>query len=213
MRELISLYLEKAGFQTVHAQNGENTLARVRAGGIDLVVLDIMMPDLDGREVCRRLREDGFVGPVLMLTALGDVADRVSGLDLGADDYMVKPFDGQELVARVQALLRRAGGPVRSNVILRRGPLLLNTGTRQVQLGNRDLPLTAREFDLLALLASYPGQVFSREQLLERLAPDSLDVDNRAIDSHIKNLRLKLGLAAGLIVTVWGVGYKLEAES
>lgn len=206
MRELIRLYLA-AEFEVQEAGDGLSALRAVRAAEPDLVLLDVMMPQLDGWETLRRIREESAV-PVIMLTARGAVADRVQGLRMGADDYIAKPFDGRELVARVQAVLRRASGQVEARVPIRRGRLTVRPAERTAAYAGRPLALTPKEFDLLALLAAHPGQVFSREKLLDRIWGPDYQGDARTVDSHIKNLRDKLGEGARLIETVWGVGYR-----
>lgn len=206
MRELIRLYLA-VEFEVQEAEDGLSALRAVRALEPDLVLLDVMMPQLDGWETLQRIREESAV-PVIMLTARGGVTDRVQGLRMGADDYVAKPFDGRELVARVQAVFRRASRHVEVQVPIRRGSLTIRPAERTASYAGRPLALTPKEFDLLALLAAHPGQVFSREKLLDRIWGPEYQGDARTVDSHIKNLREKLGEGAGLIVTVWGVGYR-----
>ncbi len=206
MRELIRLYLA-AECTVLEAGDGLTAQRAVRDAGPDLVLLDVMMPRLDGWQTLQRIREESAV-PVIMLTARGGVADRVQGLRMGADDYIAKPFDGRELAARVQAVLRRSAGQVEANVPIRRGSLTIRPAERTALYAGRPLPLTPKEFDLLALLAAHPGQVFSREKLLDRIWGPDFQGDARTVDAHIKNLRDKLGEGAGLILTVWGVGYR-----
>ncbi len=206
MRELIRLYLA-AEFEVHEAEDGLAALRAVRAVAPDLVLLDVMMPQLDGWQTLRRIREESAV-PVIMLTARGSVVDRVQGLRMGADDYVAKPFDGRELVARVQAVLRRATGQVEARVPIRRGSLTVRPSERMAAYAGRRLALTPKEFDLLVLLAAHPSQVFSREKLLDRIWGPAYQGDARTVDAHIKNLREKLGEGAGMIVTVWGVGYR-----
>lgn len=206
MRELIRLYL--AGeFAVFEAGSGLEALRMVRTAEPDLALLDVMMPQLDGWETLKRIREESAM-PVIMLTARGDVPDRVQGLRLGADDYVAKPFDGRELVARIQAVLRRSSGQVEAQAPIRRGALELRPAERTAAYAGRALALTPKEFDLLALLAAHPGQAFSREKLLDRIWGPDYEGDTRTVDSHIKNLREKLGEGAALIATVWGVGYR-----
>jgi two-component system response regulator ResD len=211
MRELVRLYLERAGFQVSEASGGREALAKLAKESVDLVVLDLMMDDLDGWEVCRRIRAESEL-PILMLTARGETFDRVAGLELGADDYLVKPFDGRELVARCNAILRRGRPQPEEGTRIRRGPLLIDEGSRTASLNGRPLPLTPKEFDLLLLLASHPGQVFSRDRLLDAVWGYDFAGAPRSVDTHVKNLREKLGDAAGLIQTVWGHGYRFEAR-
>jgi len=206
MRDLIRLYLA-AEFIVHEAGDGLSALRAVRAVRPDLVLLDVMMPQLDGWATLKRIREEVSI-PVIMLTARGDVPDRVQGLRMGADDYIAKPFDGRELAARVQAVLRRTTGQVEAEAPVRRAGLLLRPAERTAAYAGRPLALTPKEFDLLALLAAHPGQAFSREKLLDRIWGPDYEGDTRTVDSHIKNLREKLGGGAGLIATVWGVGYR-----
>jgi len=206
MRELIGLYL-KGEFEVIEAGDGLAALRMVRTMDPDLVLLDVMMPPPDGWETLQHIREESAV-PVIMLTARGGVTDRVQGLRMGADDYIAKPFDGRELAARAQAVLRRASGQAATQVPIRRGSLTIRPAERTAAYGGRPLSLTPKEFDLLTLLAAHPGQVFSREKLLDRIWGPDYQGDARTVDSHIKNLREKLGDGAGLIVTVWGVGYR-----
>lgn len=212
MRELVRLYLAQAGFEVLEASDGLEALTKLDSERVDLLLLDLMLPRLDGWEVCRRIRAQSNL-PVIMLTARGEVHDKVEGLRLGADDYIPKPFDGRELVARVEAVLRRARSSESSEPVgrpLERGELILDPTARSVAWRGRPILLTPREFDLLWLLAAHPGQVFSRERLLDRVWGPDFDGEARTVDSHIKNLREKLGEAAARVVTVWGVGYKLE---
>lgn len=206
MRELIRLYLQ-ADFTVAEAPDGLAALRQFAADEPDLVLLDVMMPGLDGWGVLSRLREESRV-PVIMLTARGDVPDRVQGLRMGADDYVAKPFDGRELAARIHAVLRRAADQADLQPVLRRGDLVINPGDRVAAYQGKPLSLTPKEFDLLALLASHPGQAFPRERLLDRIWGADFEGDIRTVDSHVKNLREKLGPGAAAIATVWGVGYR-----
>lgn len=206
MRELIRLYLQ-ADFAVVEAADGLEALRLLAGEEPDLVLLDVMMPRLDGWAVLERIRE-GSALPVIMLTARGDVPDRVQGLRMGADDYLAKPFDGRELAARVQAVLRRTGGQVEGQPVIRRGALVISPAERAVTWRDRPVTLTPKEFDLLTLLASHPGQAFPRERLLDRIWGADYLGESRTVDSHVKNLREKLGDGAEMIATVWGVGYR-----
>ncbi len=206
MRELIRLYLAPE-FAVVEAGDGLEALRQLRAAEPDAILLDVMMPNVDGWETLKRIREESAV-PVIMLTARGDVPDRVQGLRMGADDYIAKPFDGRELVARIQAVLRRASGEAEAMAPIRRGGLVIRPTERTAEYNGRPLALTPKEFDLLTLLASHPRQAFSRERLLDRIWGSDYRGDARTVDSHVKNLRDKLGEGAGLIATVWGVGYR-----
>jgi len=207
MRALLRLFLEQNGFAVSEAEDGHAALARARAEQPDLILLDIMMPGLDGWQVCRMLREESDV-PIIMLTARDDIRDRVAGFDAGADDYLVKPFAEEELMARIRAVLRRAkkGGDR-----LTAGPLVVDLRAREAYCHGRLLTLTPKEFDLLALLARHPGQVFDREQLIERVWGWEYEGDVRTVDTHVKALRAKLadaGCSRHLIETVRGVGYR-----
>ena len=212
-------YLEKNGFRVLVAGDGLSGLAAARRESPDLVLLDLLLPGLDGREVCRRLRAESAV-PILMLTALAEDSDQIVGLELGADDYLTKPFSPAVLVARVRAALRRVGTPVERGVDggnrrWRRGPLTLDEGAHTAVLDGRPLRLTPNEFRLLVALARHAGQTLSREQLLDELhGPEAADLPgfDRSVDSHVKNLRRKLEAAGGdpgLIETVYAVGYRL----
>ncbi len=214
--ELVQAYLEKEGFSVMVAADGESALERVARERPDLVVLDIMMPKLDGWAVCRHLREDPatLTIPIVMLTSRAEEMDRVLGLELGADDYVTKPFSPRELVARIKAVLRRTGEGKLSpsqKVLTYRG-LRIDPVGREVEVAGKPASLTPREFDLLWLLASNPGRVYRREQLYEQVWKEEVFGDLHTVDVHINRLRAKLESAGGprYIVTVWGVGYKFE---
>lgn len=242
--EVLRAYLEREGFAVQTAGDGRTALELARSRHPDLVVLDWMLPGLDGPEVCRRLRAESDV-PIIMLTARGDEVDRVVGLELGCDDYVTKPFSPREVVARVRAVLRRAraapggsgggsgggGGPapagggaagaagVRPEAsgrdgVLRVGGLVVDTEAYRCWVEGREVQLTPTEFKLLAVLASHPGRVFTRLQLVERIQGFAFEGYERTIDAHIKNLRQKLGDSSRsprYIATVYGVGYRLVA--
>ena len=201
-------YLEKNGFRVLTAGDGQSALAIARREKPDLIILDLMLPVIDGREVCRILRRESDV-PIIMLTALSEEIDQVTGLEIGADDYITKPFSVRTLVARVRALLRRTRGEIKAPGIIRVGELEINSEKYSVTFDAIPIKITPNEFKLLYLLASRPGQTFTREQLLDHLhgAASSLD---RSVDSHIKNLRRKLEATAGdpMIETVYGIGYR-----
>lgn len=212
---LVSLYLTNEGFRVEHAADGAQALDAVRRARPALVILDLMLPGLDGIEVCRRLRREGDL-PIIMLTARDQEVDRVLGLELGADDYVTKPFSPRELVARVKAVLRRAEpGAERSEEgeRLTLADLSIDVARREVRAGDRGVSLTAKEFDLLAFLVRNRGIVFSRDRLLERVWGYERPVDSRTVDSHVKSLRQKLGDAGAIIRTVRGVGYRAEAKA
>jgi DNA-binding response OmpR family regulator len=206
--EMLTMGLNYEGFEVSVARTGFEALEQARSARPDIVVLDVMLPGIDGVEVCRRLRAAGDVG-ILMLTARGEVEDRVTGLDSGADDYLVKPFTFRELLARVGAILRRKG--VNLQQALRAGDLVLDRQTRRVTRGGRPVELTPREFDMLELFLSHPRQVFSREVILNRVWGYDYFGDTNVIDVHIRHLREKLDDEnRDLIRSVRGVGYSLE---
>lgn len=206
--EMLTMGLNYEGFEVSVARTGFEALEQARSAKPDIVVLDVMLPGIDGVEVCRRLRAAGDVG-ILMLTARGEVEDRVMGLDSGADDYLIKPFTFRELLARVGAILRRKG--VNLQQALRVGDLVLDRQTRRVTRGGRPVELTPREFDMLELFLSHPRQVFSREVILNRVWGYDYFGDTNVIDVHIRHLREKLDDEnRDLIRSVRGVGYSLE---
>jgi DNA-binding response OmpR family regulator len=207
--ELASLYLRNDGFATLSAPDGLKALEMIREHRPDLVVLDIMLPRLDGWEVCRQLRQKGDSVPIIMLTARSEHVDRIVGLELGADDYLTKPFNPRELVARVKAVLRRVAGAVPPHRVLRLGQLELDPERREAQVGGSRLHLRTKEFDLLAALAERPGYVFSRDQLLEHVWGYTFGGGTRTVDVHVARLRDKIEGSGVHIETVWNVGYKL----
>lgn len=210
LAEVVVIYLRRAGYLVEHTTDGVVALEMLARTPPDLVVLDLMLPGVDGREVCRRIRAAGSVA-VIMLTALGSVDDRVLGLELGADDYMTKPFSPRELVLRVEAVLRRGGGPA-APALLVDGDLDLDVVARRARRGGVDLPLTAREFDLLAFLLRHPGQVFDRDELLRRVWGWSVG-GHATVTSHVRHLREKVEATPSRpyrLVTVWGIGYRWE---
>lgn len=205
---LVELYLRDAGFRVSVADKGEKALDLIRARPPGLVVLDIgLAGELDGVQVCRQLRTHSQV-PVLMLTARDSEDDRLTGFEAGADDYVVKPFSPRELVVRVQAILRRADPAQARPSVVAAGAVEIDTGRREVRAGGEPVPLATREFDLLAHLGAHPGQVLSRQQLLDGVWGEGWVGDERTVDVHVRQLRKKLGEALPL-VTVWGVGYRL----
>lgn len=210
MVKLVRTYLEGAGFKVVVAYDGQEALAVFRHEQPDLIVLDLMLPEIDGLDVARAIRRASDV-PLIMLTARAEEADRLIGLELGADDYVVKPFSPRELVARVRAVLRRVeAGSIQPQVITA-GDLSLDLGRREARLAGRQVELTTAQFDLLAVLAQRPGQVFSRIQLLDAVQGEAFAGYERTVDAHIKNLRRALGddpRDPQYILTVRGVGYK-----
>ena len=214
--ELIAVYLEKDGYYPVKAGDGESGLVLAEQHLPDLVILDLMLPKIDGWEVCRRLRKQSDV-PVIMLTARGEEIDRVSGLTLGADDYVVKPFSPRELIARVKAILRRTRkSESRTGIRLSIGTVVLEPEKRRLTVGGKEVPLTRHEYVLLETLMSSPGRVFSRDNLLDRLYPNGeAIVIERVVDVHIGKLRQKIEpdlSDPGYILTVRGVGYRFTDE-
>lgn len=201
-------YLEKNGFRVTTAADGQSALTVARREKPDLIILDLMLPILDGREVCKVLRRESDV-PIIMLTALAEEVDQVTGLEIGADDYITKPFSPRAMIARVRALLRRTRGGVKSPSIIRAGSLEIDAERYSVTFKDAPIKLTPNEFKLLQLLASRPGQTLTREQLLDDLHGAASSFD-RSVDSHIKNLRKKLEAASGqaMIETVYGIGYR-----
>jgi two-component system phosphate regulon response regulator PhoB len=212
---LVVHHLEREGFRCRTAATGPDAVQADRAHRPDLVVLDVMLPGLDGFEVCRRLRADpGTAGvPIIMLTAKSEEVDRVVGLELGADDYVVKPFSPKELVARVRAVLRRLR-PAAPAERLTAGGITLDVGRHRAEVDGRALSLAPREFALLRTLLESPGRVLSREQLLIRAwgYARADEIESRTVDVHVRRLRTKLGPAGDRIVTVTGVGYRLAAD-
>ncbi len=207
--EICRDYLRAAGYDVITAGDGTQGLSLARLQKPDLIVLDLMLPGMDGLDVCRSLRRDSNSNvPIIMLTARIEEADRLIGLELGADDYIAKPFSPRELVARVRAVLRRASGDSSSEII-RAGKVTLDRTRYQVELPDRTIALTPTEFELLATMMSQPGRIFTRAQLLHAVRGVAFDSYERAIDSHIRNLRRKLE-PGDYIVTVHGVGYKFE---
>jgi DNA-binding response OmpR family regulator len=205
----VALYLKNAGYAVRTAATGNEALAQFQASPPGLIVLDLMLPDIDGIEVCRRIRKSSDV-PILMLTARDEDVDKIIGLEVGADDYLTKPFNPRELVARVKSILRRAS-PERRQVEskqLRHGQLLIDAGRREVRVGEEEIQLAPKEFDLLWELLDHRGLVLTRDQLLERVWGYTFAGDTRTVDVHVRQLRRKLGDASP-IVTVWGVGYKV----
>lgn len=217
MRDLLRIYLSKEGFEVTEAEGGAAAVNLLNQTTFDLVILDIMMPGMDGWEVCRRIRENAQT-PILMLTARSETKDKVQGLQLGADDYLVKPFDPEELTARVNALLRRAKLTIPSTEqadVLRYFEISINPDTREVIAHGQTLELTPKEFDLLLYLASHPRKVLTRELILEQVWGQDYEGDIRTVDTHVKNVREKLrqaGLTYNPIQTVWGVGYKFQGS-
>jgi two-component system alkaline phosphatase synthesis response regulator PhoP len=207
-------YLEKGGFRVISAGDGKTALVMARNQQPDLIVLDLNLPAMDGLDVCRALRRESDV-PIIMLTARVEETDRLIGLELGADDYITKPFSPRELVARARAVLRRVRGGVHQPGLIRTGDLEIDLKGHRVIRDGEPISLTRTEFNLLATLAQHPGQTFTRAQLLDRLHGVAYDGFDRSIDAHIKNLRRKLEsdpVEPRYVLTVYGVGYKFTDE-
>jgi len=207
-------YLERGGFRVLTAGDGRSVLPLVRSAKPDLIVLDLALPGMDGLDVARAIRKESEV-PIIMLTARADEADRLIGLELGADDYIVKPFSPKELVARVRAVLRRWDGARAGTDVVRAGDLVLDVPRMRASVGDRTIPLTPTEFQLLAVIARQPGRVFTRGQLLEAVHGVAVESYERAIDSHIKNIRRKIEpdpRHPRYIQAVHGIGYRFAEE-
>ncbi|WP_206518663.1 response regulator transcription factor [Stakelama tenebrarum] len=214
IRQLLVFALSKAGFDTIEAEDGEAALALAESASPHLIVLDINMPRMDGLEVCRRLRATSDV-PVLFLSSRDDEIDRVLGIELGADDYVVKPFSPREVVARITAILRRAAAPpppeVRATNAIRAGRLALDLDGWRAEWDGAEVPLTVTEFSILRTLAAMPSKVFSRDAIIDRLRGPGFALTDRTIDSHVRNLRAKFAEAGAgnVIETRTGIGYRL----
>ena len=208
----VGMYLKRAGFVVRVAGTGGDALEKASADPPALIILDLMLPDLDGIDVCRRIRQRSDV-PILMLSARDEDIDKIIGLEVGADDYLTKPFNPGELVARVKSILRRSGPERREFVssVLGHGDLRIDAGRREVTVGGEEVQLAPKEFDLLWDLLDHRGLVLTRDQLLERVWGYTFAGDTRTVDVHVRQLRRKLGDACP-IVTVWGVGYKVSPE-
>ncbi|NTV35698.1 MAG: response regulator transcription factor [Anaerolineaceae bacterium] len=211
--ELVRLYLEREGYQVKTAADGISAMQAVLTHRPALIVLDVMLPGMDGFEVCKKIRSEDNDVPIIMVTARDDDIDKILGLELGADDYLTKPFNPRELVARVKAILRRMGGKKadEGSEQIHLGDLIIDLSTREIKIGPSILPLRTQEFDLLVTLARQPGRVFSREQLLQLAWGFEYYGETRTVDVHIAHLRRKLAQSTVKLVTVSGVGYKLVA--
>ncbi len=208
--ELATLYLKNEGYRVISATDGAQALEKIETEPPALVVLDLMLPDINGWEVCRQVRAKSNL-PIIMLTARSDDVDKIVGLELGADDYVTKPFNPRELVARVKAVLRRADArtPAGSENLVQAGPLTIDPARREARLGDQLLDLRTKEFDLLRVLAEHQEIVLSREQLLDLAWGFEYYGETRTVDVHVAHLRQRLGDGPVVIETVWGVGYKL----
>ena len=225
LNDLVTQLLRQEGHEVFQAVDGEQGLNAVEAVQPDLIILDWMLPKLDGLVVCRRIRER-HITPIVMLTAKGEEADMILGLEVGADDYVTKPFRNRELLARIRSILRRqdlnreavsAQASVdespEEDGDLTAGPIRINADQRATYLHDEEIELTPKEFDLLILFVQNPGRAFSRDYLLERVWGDDVFVTDRTVDTHVQRLRKKLGDESDMIRTVWGVGYKLQRDS
>lgn len=210
--ELVTVNLNKAGFKTKSFDKGELFFDFLKSNNIDLVILDVMLPDSDGFEICKYLKNDPVLSsiPVIMLTARGTEMEKILGLELGADDYVTKPFSPRELVARVKAVLRREGKELQSNKLSISDTVIIDLQKYEVYINDNKIDLTSSEFKILKLLAEKKGWVYSRDQILDFLGANNKGVLDRTVDVHIKNLREKLGESGKMIKNIRGVGYKLE---
>jgi DNA-binding response OmpR family regulator len=214
--EVVSLYLQRAGFQTRHAPDGRTAMTLVEEQFPELAVIDIMLPEIDGLSLIRWLRDRSNL-PIILLTARREEVDRIAGLEMGADDYVVKPFSPQELVSRVRAVLRRTGreqDAAESDQLLNFENLSVDPRSRTVTMAGKEIMLTAKEFDMLYLIASHPRQVYTRDQLLERIWGGTEYIDPGTVTVHVRRLREKIEAdpsSPSRILTVWGVGYKFES--
>lgn len=210
MRDLMKIAFKKESIETYEAVDGRQGLSMFKDNTVDIVVLDIMLPEIDGWTVCREIRRNSNV-PIILLTARGEEFDKLFGFELGADDYIVKPFSPKELVARIKALLRRTDNRNNESThILEIGEIMINRLSREVIIEDRIINLTNKEYELLYFLATNPKIVFNREQLLLKVWGYEQYGDPRTVDTHVKKLREKLGDFSNYITTIWGVGYKLE---
>ncbi len=212
VRDVVVRYLRRDGFTTLEAGDGDSARRLIETGEPELVVLDVMLPGTDGLELCRWIRSRSAL-PVIMLTARGEEADRIVGLELGADDYVTKPFSPRELATRVRTVLRRSGGVQTQAERLTFADVVLDGASREVTNGGTPMTLTAREFDLLWFLASHPRQVFSRDQLMDRVWGHAVAIDTGTVTVHIRRLREKIEIDPARPVhlqTVWGVGYRFD---
>jgi phosphate regulon transcriptional regulator PhoB len=213
--ELMRYNLEKDGFLVSSAQDGESGLSMALKDTPDLIVVDLMLPGVDGLDVCRTLRSDKRTAriPIIMLTAKSAESDRILGLELGADDYVTKPFSPRELMARIKAVLRRTSAPQLPTEVIRRGSLVIDPTRRAISCAGEAIVLTATEFRLLQFFATHPGRVFSRTELIDGVLGRDVSVEDRTIDVHVTGLRKKLGECSEWIETVRGFGYRFREES
>ncbi|MFB6466149.1 response regulator transcription factor [Cytobacillus sp. Hz8] len=208
MRHLIQMYLENSGFHCIQAASGEEAYQILEQESIDLAILDVMMPNENGFMVCEKIREK-YTTPIIFLSAKGEEWDKVRGLQLGGDDYMVKPLSPGELVARIQSVLRRTGSPAIEQNVIKMGSVTIDKKARKVMVEDKAVPLTLKEYELLIYFIEHQSQALSREQILESIWGIDYHGSLRTVDTHIKTLRMKLGIDE-YIQTVWGIGYKFE---
>ncbi len=212
IREMVAEYLESEGLEVTEAQDGESGIQSWKTGGFDLIILDVMLPKIDGWSVLREIRRHSQI-PVIMLTARGEEYDRLFGFELGVDDYIIKPFSPRELVARIKAVLRRTAGArdrTPSSELFEYQDLKINLNARRVTIKGDNIDLTPKEYELLSFFVKNQDHVFTRDQLLDKVWGYEFGGDDRTVDTHVKMLRESLGVYRHLIVTVWGVGYKFE---
>lgn len=210
MRDLISMYLQNSGYQTSEAEGYQEMERRLSGKQPDLILLDIMLPGMDGFEICEKLRKVSDI-PIIFLSAKGEEWDKVKGLRIGADDYIVKPFSPGELVARIDAVLRRASNGENRDKVMEHGNFWMDEEQRKLIVEEKEVHLTFKEFELLRVMMKQPGKVFTREELLDKVWDMAYQGGLRTVDTHIKTLRMKAGETAGsYIQTVWGCGYKFE---
>jgi len=216
IREVVRVALEQAGHQVTEARDGNEAVSKFNAANFDAVVLDIVMPGMDGLDVCRQIRSSKQT-PIIFLSSRDEELDKILGLELGADDYVSKPFSPRELVARVKAVLRRVASKPETNTdapVIRHGALSMDTGRHRCMFAEQEIVLTVTEFSLLLTLSQAPGRVYSREQLVERAYGDGHVISDRTVDSHIRRIRKKLAeVGADLVETVYGLGYRVREDA
>lgn len=210
MRQLISMYLQNSGYTTIEGENGDEAFCHLNSKNIDLILLDIMLPGKDGFAICEEIRRESTV-PVIFLTAKGEEWDMVKGLQIGGDDYIVKPFSPGALVARIEAVLRRISGENQKQGVVQHGMIEMDTISRNMSVAGKVIHLTFKEFEMFRLMMQHHGTAFSRESLLDKVWGLDYHGGTRTVDTHIKTIRMKLGKeASSYIQTIWGYGYKFE---
>lgn len=211
MRDLIRVFLEEEGYSVIEASDGAQALLLLKDSQPDLLLVDVMMPFVDGFSFAQEVKENSNV-PLIFLSAKGESWDKVHGLKIGADDYIVKPFDSRELLARIESVLRRSNYQQKDEQVISAGPIMINKDSQQVKIAGELINLTRKEFGLLYILTKHHNRVYSREKLLNLVWGEDHQSSERTVDTHIKTLRLKMKSYGSLIKTVWGIGYKLEVE-